>query len=161
MKIYLMRHGHSPSALEAGVESDAERPLSKRGREDARRAARHLLARGARPALILVSPLLRARATAAEAAAELRPAPPERVFTPLDNRVSGAELLPLLLAEADAEEVLVVGHQPQLGDAVQSLLDREFHFQPAGVAALECSRGTARLLWAANPQDISDGARRT
>jgi len=67
-RLYLMRHGHAPSPSEAGVATEALRPLSEKGRSDARRIAAELVKRGARPALILHSPLARAVQTAQAAA---------------------------------------------------------------------------------------------
>lgn len=156
MKLYLLRHGKSPSPLEAGVKTDAERPLSHDGRDDARKAARFLLAQGAKPEIILSSPLRRALQTAHEAAQVLK-GPEPRIYDPLSNQISGTELLRKVCAEEGRpnREVLLVGHQPQLGDLASFLTSRMYDLKPAGLIALESERsGGGKLLWWANPTDM-------
>ncbi|MBI5243779.1 MAG: phosphohistidine phosphatase SixA [Elusimicrobia bacterium] len=173
MKIYLMRHGHALSATEAGVKTDRERPLSDRGRAEARKAAEHLKAKGARPALILCSPLLRARQTAEELAAAVG-GPEVRPYAPLENVLPGAEVA-RLAAQTDwgVQEVLLVGHMPQISEAAAHFIDSIMTFAPAEIAAFEVGakaaapsgeRRTAApsgggvpkaaaLLWRASPAD--------
>lgn len=152
-RLYLMRHGHSPTTQDAGVKSDALRPLSEKGRADAVSVARELAKRGARPALVLHSPLLRATQTGAAAAASLGVAP--ETMKALDNTLPPEEVIAALRARADAfDEVLAVGHQPQVGELVAFLTDEAFEFRPAGVAAIELGP-TPRLLWAFNADELS------
>ena len=87
MKLYILRHGHSLGTAEAGVAKDFDRPLSEQGRRDVRRAARLLAERGARPELILHSPLKRTEETAKEASAVLKPARGMEAFAPLANEL--------------------------------------------------------------------------
>jgi phosphohistidine phosphatase len=94
---------------------DSERPLTMEGVKRARRAAAGLKRIAARPALVLTSPLVRARDTAAiftqaarwpeaEHSDALTPgAPPEAVLEALRRH------------RAKANCVAVVGHQPHLG----------------------------------------------
>ncbi len=151
-RLYLMRHGHSPTTQDAGVKSDALRPLSEKGRADAVRVARELLRRGARPALVLHSPLVRATQTAAAAAAAL--GIPAQTLEALDNTLPAEEAFAGLEGRAGAaEEVLAVGHQPQVGELTAFLADELFEFRPAGVAAVELGP-TPRLLWAFNSDEL-------
>lgn len=150
-RLYLMRHGHAPTPAEAGVSKDALRPLSDQGREDARRMAAELLRRGGAPGLILHSPLLRAAQTAAEAASVLRPASGSAVFAPLDNTRPAEEVAAELDARcASIEEVLAVGHQPQVGEIAALLGKVLVEMPPATIVALELTP-VARLLWTASP----------
>jgi phosphohistidine phosphatase len=136
MKLFVMRHGHSPSVTESGVQTDAERPLSSQGRKDARAQAEALKKAGGKPALILHSPLRRATETAAEAAAIL--GVPARVFGPLSNEIGPEELGGALEQPlAEAGEVLAVGHQPQVGELCAWLSGRLYDFKPAGLVGLE------------------------
>lgn len=152
-KLYLMRHGHAPTTAESGVKSDALRPLSERGRADARRMAAELKRRGGRPALILHSPLVRAVQTAGAAAAEL--AVPAEVLAALDNTRPAEEVLAALSERAaDADEVLAVGHQPQLGELAALLTRQLFDLRPAGLVAVETAPA-ARLLWARNADELA------
>ena len=154
MKLYIMRHGHSPSATEAGVPTDAERPLSPLGRQEALAQAQALARAGGKPALILHSPLRRARETAAEAAAALAVA--FQPFLSLSNQLGAEDLAQALALPLEKTgELLIVGHQPQIGELSAWLLGRLLDFRPASLAALELdgkpAPGKARLLWAAAP----------
>jgi phosphohistidine phosphatase len=158
MRIYLMRHGHSPSAFEAGAGSDRARPLSERGRAEVRRTAGGLAKAGAKPALILCSPLLRAAQTAEEAASQLGN-PEVRPYEPLANVVSGAELMQKVLGSAwKVGEILLVGHMPQMAEAASFLTEGgAFSFSTAEVAAFEVAEdGRAALLWKTAPDEILD-----
>ncbi|UPT75502.1 MAG: histidine phosphatase family protein [Elusimicrobiota bacterium] len=151
-RIYLMRHGHSLSTSEARVSKDALRPLSDKGRADVRAMAAEIAGRGGKPSLILHSPLLRAVQTAAEAAAVLKPSGGAAEFLPLDNTRPAEELArELALRGVSAEEVLAVGHQPQIGELAAMLGRRLFEFTPATVVALELEPAP-RPLWAAGPE---------
>lgn len=154
-RLYLMRHGQSPTTSEAGVAKDALRPLSDRGREDARRMAAELARRGAAPKLILHSPLLRAVQTAEELTSVLLPAGGKEVFTALDNTLSAEEVQSALSARAaDVEEVVAVGHQPQIGEIASLLVPESFEFQPGTIVAVEL-QPAPRVLWTISPESRS------
>lgn len=152
-----MRHGHSPSAAEAGVPGDFERPLSQAGREEAGLMARELARRGARPALILHSPLVRAAQTAREAALWLKPPQGVEAFAPLANELGAEELAVELERRAGGlAEVMAVGHQPQLGELTRHLSRSSFPFRPAGAVTIEVKAGApAALLWCCNPEELA------
>jgi len=151
-RVYLMRHGHSPTSMEAGVAKDALRPLSDLGRADARRMAAELVKLGCAPSLILHSPLLRAVQTAAEAAVVLKPSLGREPFQALDN-TRPAEEVERAIAEraASVDEVLVIGHQPQIGELAVLLGKAGFDFHPATIVAIELS-SEPRVLWAMSPE---------
>ncbi len=155
MRLYILRHGHAPGVSEARVASDAERPLSESGRQDVRAAASEILERGGRPALILHSPLRRAAETAREAAAVLKPAQGVELFSPLSNELPGPELWSRLEKRcADIEEVLAVGHMPQLGELAACLCGTSFAIKTAGLVALETHpNGSMAALWSRNPEE--------
>ncbi len=147
-----MRHGHSPSTSEAGVAKDALRPLSSLGREDARWMAAELARRGGAPTLILHSPLLRAVQTAEEMAGVLKPAQGRELFAALDNTRPAEEVeLELARRGASVDEVLAVGHQPQIGEVAVLIGKTLFEMRPATIVALELSPAP-RVLWAASPE---------
>jgi len=150
-RLYLMRHGHSPSAAESGVSKDSLRPLSAQGREDARLMAAELLRRGGAPGMILHSPLLRAVQTAGETASVLKPAKGAEQFQPLDNTRPADEVARELSARAaSVDEVLAVGHQPQIGELAALLVGADFEMSPATIIALELSP-EPRVLWTVSP----------
>ena len=156
MKLYLLRHGKSPSAAEAGVATDFDRPLAPDGREDVRKMARLLAERGVRPDLILHSPLKRAVETATEAAGVLKPAQGLETFSPLANELGPEDLAEQLRRRCrDVSEVVAVGHQPQLGELAAYLSRGSCNLRPGGTVALElAAEGPARCLWTCNPEDI-------
>lgn len=152
-RLFLMRHGHALSPGEAGVGTDAQRPLSEKGRREVPLMAAELARRGGRPALILHSPLRRASQTAALAAAALESGPPEP-FAALDNTLPPDEVLARLRERgADEESLLAVGHQPQLGELAALLGRALVELRPGGVVALEFGE-KGRLLWSLNPDEL-------
>ena len=151
-RLYLMRHGHSPSTVEARVAQDALRPLSEQGRQDSRRMVAELARRGGAPGLILHSPLLRAVQTAAEAAAALGPKALREVFPALDNTKPAEEVERALAARAaSVDEVLAVGHQPQIGEVAALLGKSLFEMRPGAIVAFELSPAV-RVLWSLSPE---------
>jgi phosphohistidine phosphatase len=156
VRLYLLRHGQSPSTAESGVACDFDRPLSQLGRDDVRRAAQRLARSGANPAIILHSPLKRAAETAAEAAKILNPAQGVEAFAPLSNELAAPEVTAAIRRRADGmAEILAVGHQPQLGELSEFLAHAAFNLRPAGMIALELkNEGPASWLWACNPEEL-------
>lgn len=151
-RLYLMRHAHSPTTMEAGVAKDALRPLSDAGREDARWMAAELARLGCAPSLILHSPLLRAVQTAAEAASVLKPAGGREAFAALDNTRPAEEVEREISERAAAvDEVLAIGHQPQIGEIVALLGQATFEMRPGTIVAFEFSP-EPRVLWAMSPE---------
>lgn len=150
-----MRHGQALSVVEAGVRHDEDRPLSAAGRAEAGRQAGRLLARDCVPALILTSPLLRARQTGAELRRALKDAPELRVYEPLANHTAGDVLYKRFLADGPWPGLpLLVGHMPQLGELASCLTGSSLGLQPAELVALDAAgAGRSRLLWAAAPGD--------
>jgi phosphohistidine phosphatase SixA len=126
VRLFLVRHAHS----EPG-EPDELRPLSARGREQARELAEQLAA--IEPALVVASPLLRARETASAIAkltgAELR----------VDERLApGADAEAVLDAIEGAEgPVVAVGHQPDCSEIAAALGAGERDFATAGVVEID------------------------
>ena len=128
MRLILVRHAHAKSG-----EPDELRPLSDRGREEARALGERLA--GQRPDAVVSSPLLRARETAAAiakaAGVELR----------IDERLApGAGADDVLAAVEDAgETVVTVGHQPDCSEIALALSGADPGFPTAGSYELEVS----------------------
>ncbi len=128
MRLYLVRHAHSDPG-----EPDALRPLSERGREQARELAERLAA--AEPELVLSSPLLRARETA-EAIAKAAGSPLR-----VDDRLAPGATADDVLAVVEGAEtaVVTVCHQPDCSEIAFALTGRDPGFPTAGVCELEVS----------------------
>ena len=128
MRLIVVRHAHSDPG-----DPDELRPLSARGRHQARELGEALAAQ--RPLLVLTSPLLRARETAAAiekaTGAELR----------IDERLAPGATLESVLEAVDGLDgtIVTVGHQPDCSLIVEALDGREADFPPAGHVAVELS----------------------
>ncbi|MFE9685444.1 SixA phosphatase family protein [Streptomyces sp. NPDC006285] len=111
---------HAKSAWPDGV-PDHERPLAPRGRRDAPAAGRALAAADCLPDHALCSTAVRARQTWELAAAEWGTPPPVRQ----DARLYAADVPTLLEATreapAEAETLLLIGHNPGLEELVLTL----------------------------------------
>ena len=126
MRLIVVRHAHADSG-----DPDELRPLSARGRDEAQALAERLAADA--PGLVLTSPLLRARETAAPiakaAGAELR----------VDERLGPGATAEDVVAAAEGADgtVVAVGHQPDCSILVEALSGRSVDFPPAGHAVVE------------------------
>ena len=155
MKLYLMRHGQSPGMLEAGVKRDFDRPLSERGRRDAREAAAYLNEHGVIPELVLASPLLRAQQTAQEVTTALSRPTPLKSYEPLSNQISGSELFIELGKETGLPgSVMLIGHLPQLPELTHHLTGVDISIAPAGLLALDVAEKGSKLLWTRVPDGV-------
>jgi phosphohistidine phosphatase len=140
MVLYLVRHGIAIDREDPDCPPDAERPLTKKGVEKARLVLEGLLQLGAKPEIILSSPLVRAWQTAEIAATALHYAKEkirrsEALLPEADPAVLIREL-----ARLDADEVLCAGHAPHLDEFIAHATGsrRSFTFlKKAGVACLE------------------------
>ena len=136
MTLYLLRHAEAAPAADDA--DDAARPLTARGRRQARRAGHVLrLLAGPRP-VIWTSPLKRARATAALVAVAWQKRPTITDEPALAPPGDGDALLAALRA-SQAPAVLLVGHEPFLGQLLGRLIGGTAGGgTPLGKAALAC-----------------------
>lgn len=128
MLVLLIRHAHADEG-----EPDELRPLSERGRGEARALATQLAAREVPPAVVLSSPLLRARQTA-EQIGQSTGAPVH-----IDDRLAPGATAELLRRAVDGAgaPVAVVGHQPDCSEIAVELTGSDPGFPTAGVAEIE------------------------
>lgn len=137
-EIVLLRHGRALSTREAGVHTDAERPLSPLGEKEVLETAAYLRRTGFTPSVILHSPYLRAVRTA-ELAATIFPGAELRPAAELSDGPATAALDILIAAAGKpGETVLAVGHQPMLG-AIAGFLSScpPLDLSPAGFARIK------------------------
>jgi phosphohistidine phosphatase len=117
----LLRHGE---AVPSHPDGDSARPLSPRGVAAIEALARRFAVLGPGPDRVFTSPLLRARETAALMCAALGHKAAPEILTELVPDSEPAEVLVALAAAApDARHLLLVGHQPLLGDLAGHLCD--------------------------------------
>jgi phosphohistidine phosphatase len=121
MEIYILRHGDAEPQSPEG--EDSERRLTPKGRRDVEHVMRAAYAAKAHPELVLTSPYRRALETAQIAVRELDDPKPSLAQT--QALVPGGRLEALwkeLRSHSAANEILLVGHEPQLSQLVAYLL---------------------------------------
>lgn len=133
MKIYLLRHADAESVRT----SDAARELTEGGLRQARAVGTYCAARQIAPALLLTSPYRRARQTAELVGEAIGVAPQNAAF--LASGMTPETALLELCAWQRLDDVMLVGHQPDLSLLAASLLGVE-HAENVdfGKAALMC-----------------------
>lgn len=128
MELILWRHA---DAEDVGPQGDLSRRLTKKGRKQAERMARWLEPRLEGSWRVVVSPAQRALETVEPLAREFE----------VCESVSTSARAPDVLREAgwpDADRVIVVGHQPTLGEVASRLLG-------AGTGEFSVRKGA--ILW--------------
>lgn len=158
--LFLLRHAKSDWKQEAtsgntatAVNADFERPLSKRGLNDAPRMAEWLARQANKPAAMISSPAFRAYQTALIFAHALN-IPPKAIH--FNNRIYEASLDTLLeiirnLPEQE-KSVLLVGHNPGLDSLVQALCKQ---VKPGSDGKLMTTCAVAEVAIESRWQDIS------
>ncbi|MGH3991298.1 MAG: SixA phosphatase family protein [Pseudonocardiaceae bacterium] len=131
--LWLLRHGDA-----ADGSPDAERPLTKKGREQSKAAGRALAALGVELDACLASPKLRSAQTA-ELACE-----PLGVEPQLEPKLAGGPFDAESLSAGLGDEVLLVGHDPDFSMAVHSLTGAQVRMKKGGLAGIE--KGELKLL---------------
>jgi phosphohistidine phosphatase len=153
MELILWRHAEA-----APGDPDAARPLTDHGRTQAEQVARWLKARLPRQLRTIVSPARRAQETARALGGS---------FETVEALAPGMDATALLGAAGwpDADRpVLVVGHQPTLGEAAARLLEGRQAAAQMGTGAVwwlraKSARGrtSAVLLLALEPEILARG----
>ena len=142
--IWLLRHGDA----EPGS-PDADRPLTEKGRRQARAAGAALKALGVQIDACLTSPKLRAADTAALACEPLGIEPRE------EPTLAGGRFDPVELAAGLGEEVLLVGHEPDFSEAVREITGGDVRMKKGGLAGLDAGE----LLVLMRPSELKRIAR--
>jgi phosphohistidine phosphatase len=148
MRIYLLRHAIAEPRDPRRYPLDSERPLTPAGAKKMQRAARGLRGLDGRFDLVLTSPLVRARQTAAIVAAAYRPRPSLRALRPLSpGGGAGGVFAALASIPADAS-VLLVGHEPDLSSLAGAMIldpraDLSLEFRKGGLCRIDFE-GAAR-----------------
>ena len=159
-ELYLFRHG---IAEERGAKPDADRRLTDEGRDKTRRAAEGMRALKLAWDEILSSPYIRAWETAEIAASVCKHRKPLVRCEPL---ASGFEI-PVVLehiarSHADAESLLLVGHEPDFSELLSTLIsgspDCGINFKKAGLACVSVSEWSSEargeLQWMLTPRQL-------
>ena len=162
MDVYLMRHGPALARESTDAPADDQRPLTQKGIKKTRRAAKGLTA--LRPGIdrLFSSPLLRARQTADIAAEALRFKGQVEELTELAPDGDLEKLVGSLTSYKDCQGILLVGHQPNLGETASLLLTGntalEIDFKKSAVCCIKVNtfpaRGHGSLGWMLAPKQL-------
>ncbi len=159
--IYLMRHGIAGPAPTGMANGD--RRLTPDGKRKIRRAARGLKRLGVVPDAVLSSPLRRAQETATVVASLRNPKLAVEIYPLLAPGHEPAEVLKGLRLFRTARELILVGHQPDLGLLASHLLTAAsgvlpLPFKKGGVAAIRVGslppRAAGTLMWFMTPKQL-------
>jgi phosphohistidine phosphatase len=148
MKLYFFRHGEAD--WPNWNKSDDERPLTKKGAKEVRKVAKRLYKLEIRP-VILTSPLPRASQTAEIAAdvleSELRE---EAKLRPGFD----AAALAKIVHKNSADELMVVGHEPDFSETIRELTGGRVKLSKAGIAFVDLNTATmtGQLRWLLPPK---------
>ena len=153
MELILWRHAEA-----AAGEPDGARPLTERGRRQAERMARFLALRLPPDLRVIVSPARRAQETARALG---------RSFETLERIAPGCDVAALLDAAGwpgSERPVLIVGHQPTLGEVAAKLVEGRGSGWDLGAGAACWLRGRRRhdaraasLLLSIEPEILERG----
>jgi phosphohistidine phosphatase len=161
MELYVIRHADAVNLGEQNITVDADRPLSERGKRQAKEVGAALVAKGIRPAILVTSPLVRARQTAEGMLSQFGDNPP--VLQEADAVAPGFKRKDLAryLRGLNPASVAVVGHEPDLSRWIAWLIgskNAQIDFAKAGVALIhfpdEVRKGDGSLVWLLTPDWI-------
>ena len=157
LTIYILRHGDAGDPL-PGPDDDL-RELTAKGRAQARAAGSLLERIEAGIEVLLSSPLPRALQTAQIAAHELSHTPEVRIC---DSFACGARLgdFQTEILRSGRDVVLVVGHQPDLGELIHHLTGAHTALKKGALARIRCDAvepGAGLLDWLVPPRLLEGG----
>lgn len=161
MNLYIIRHCEA-APVGGPVKRDNDRPLTARGEEDARLMGEALAALDGSIGLFLTSPVTRALQTSQIVASQI---PGAAAVTPSTNLSPGFRpkaLLADLAAAPAGKNIVLVGHQPDLGELIALLIadnaPAAIAFSPGAAAGLsfDPARGAreATLHWLLTPESL-------
>jgi phosphohistidine phosphatase len=163
VNLYILRHGIAVERGKPGSKTDAERPLTPKGKRQLRQIASAMQNLNLRFNLILSSPFLRARQTA-ESVAKLLKLKKCLAFSDELTPDGNIKALIRQLNElgTSPENILLVGHEPYLSGLISSLTtghtDLMMDFKKGGLCKLEIEKlghgRCATLAWLLTPKQM-------
>ncbi len=166
MQLYIMRHAIA-ALREKWIGPDEDRPLTLSGRARMRQAARGLRALRIRFDLVVSSPLVRAVQTAEIVPRVLKQPPQIEICPALAPGMVPDQLFQFLAGYPAAKRVLLVGHEPDLGNFALTLIGCAqpdcFPLRKGGVCRIDIDQvpptGAGVLVWALTPRIMRSLAR--
>jgi phosphohistidine phosphatase len=158
LQLYLLRHADAGDPM-AWPGDDAVRPLSAKGRRQARRLGSMLADTGWKPDLILTSPKLRAADTArlVGRAVDVKPEDEDR----LAAAFSVGDVASMVAAHPEAKRVVLVGHDPDFSAIASALTGAAIELRKGAIARIDLqdgspSAGQGALRWLIPPGVVPD-----
>lgn len=156
MRLLLIRHAAAVPKGTSGI-PDHERPLTRRGREKFRVAARGLARIVEHPDVLLTSPLTRARATAEITASAFKRLAPR--IEPALAQESAEVVVTVLRKHPRDATIAIVGHEPALSRLLARFLgirrgNERLAFKKGGAALIDLPHGPSaagQLRWFVKP----------
>ena len=157
-QLYLLRHADAGDPM-AWPGDDAERPLSAKGRRQARRLGSLLADIGWKPDLILTSPKVRAAQTAQLVGRAVDVTPDD------DSRLASgfkvSDLGNILNSHPDARRVVLVGHDPDFSSVASTLTGAAIELRKGAIARIDLAdsapaAGQGALRWLIPPSVVPD-----
>lgn len=127
MKLYLTRHGVPIDRVGGAILSDSQRPLADEGKKETVLVAQALKKINVKPDLVVSSPLIRAKQTA-DILQEILGGQ-SQVTESLCPGCTAGEVYKFLKKFPDADEIFLVGHEPDMGQIAGNMLGANVHFQ--------------------------------
>ena len=155
MNLYLMRHANAGIPRES-AKLDAKRGLIAEGKEQCMVMGRILGALKVQPDVIVASPLKRALQTAQFVGNELGYEGKVEVSSALDFNATYADFQKLLEKYADRQDLLVVGHNPNLFQFLGRLITGNggagVRMRKGSVARIDMAKHPPLLQWLIDPR---------
>lgn len=162
MELYVIRHAISEPLGKRNNFSDEKRSLTDEGRDRMREIAKGLRKLGVEFDLLLTSPLVRAVQTAEIVAGAFAVAKKEvRETVNLVPGASAEELFAELKGQTGVESVVLVGHQPDLGLVISTIIGSaapSIQLKKGGVCCVNVTETVPALrgdlVWLLTPKQL-------
>ncbi len=138
MDLYLLRHGVAANRGD-WQGNDADRPLTEQGKEEVQREAANIAQLGLSFDAIITSPYVRTKQTAEIVAKELGMTDKLVQDGRLEYGFGRKKLRKLLGDHADAQTLLLVGHEPDFSILIRKLTGGRVVLDKGGVAKITLS----------------------
>ena len=159
-ELYIMRHGIAVMRAPSTLMDDAKRPLTPEGKQKMREVASGLANAGVDLDWIVSSPLARAMETAEIVSQAQKSQPPLESCDALRPGGAPEALIAFLAKRGNRRRVLVVGHEPDLGELAARLIgagrNAKMPFKKGGCCYLTFTefppKSAGRLGWWLTPR---------
>ncbi len=139
MKLFLVRHGIAVDGIGGEIKTDAQRPLTAEGIEETELVAKGIKKLGVKLDLLVSSPYVRARQTAAIFSDVFKMEAELEICDALCPGMDTPQLFRFLKHHQKSHAIALFGHEPDMGELAQTLLQAEFPmpFKKAAVARID------------------------